>query len=207
MGGMFSGRKPSKTAKPLPEEFVSLDIRELQKHQGLDPGQTYNLHRYKQAKKCGIFRVNTYHDCLELEYTSCEQNGKQFLSVFIEIVWSSCHFGGRRPWFLCPGEQCSKRVAILYGPQQMLCRHCRRIAYESQRENQIQRMFRKLRSIEASYPGFQNNSPPNARTRPMGMHHRTFQQLQKKHQRQLSDIRLAQVLEIEKLDDSLPDWF
>ncbi|MEO9589393.1 MULTISPECIES: hypothetical protein [Marinobacter] len=206
MGGMFSGRKPSKTTKPCPEQFISLDVRELQRDQLLEPGQAYNLHQYTQGMKLGVLSVVTHGDCLELKFIACDRQA-QFASQFIEIAWTPCHFGGYRPWFLCPGEYCGRRVAILYGPTPNLCRHCWRIAYQSQRENQIQRMFRKLRSIEASYPGQPNNSTPETRERPKGMHHRTFDLLQKKHRLLIRDIQLTQVAELIKLEESLPEWY
>ncbi len=31
------------------------------------------------------------------------------------LEWTPCNFGGERPWFVCPGKGCAKRVAILYG--------------------------------------------------------------------------------------------
>lgn len=206
MGGIFSGRKPSKTTKPFPEQFITLDVRELQRHEGLEPGQIYDLHRYKRGSKCGTFSIAMYKDYMELRYTAPNEQDSKPDSQIIDIARTPCHFGGDRPWFLCPGDQCGKRVAILYGPDSMLCRHCWRIAYQSQRENQIQRMFRKLRSIEASYTGRPNNSAPKDRTRPKGMHHRTFGLLQEKHQRMITDIQFAQIEELRRLDDLLPDW-
>ncbi len=52
---------------------------------------------------------------------------------WIHLEWTPCAFGGSRPWFLCPGEGCGRRVAILYGPTfPLLCRLCRDLAYASQ---------------------------------------------------------------------------
>jgi len=206
MGGIFSGRKPSKTAKPFPEQFVTLDIRKLQKINGLEPGEAYDLNKHKLGVKFGIFSIVVYEGCLELQYTACSHEVNQRSPQVINIVRTPCHFGGTRPWFLCPGDQCGRRVAILYGPNSMLCRYCWGIAYQSQREHQIQRMFRKLRSIEASYTGRPNQSAPKDRTRPKGMHNRTFERLQEKHQRLTTDIQFAQIEELRRLDDMLPDW-
>jgi hypothetical protein len=70
------------------------------------------------------------------------------------LAWTPCNFGGSRPWFACPGEGCSRRVAILYGPEpgQMLCRHCRDLTYESQREDQIRRAKRRVEKAKARLP-------------------------------------------------------
>ncbi|SNC74474.1 hypothetical protein SAMN04487881_2375 [Marinobacter sp. es.048] len=206
MGSIFSGRKPSKTAKPFPEQFVTLDIRKLQKSDGLEPGEAYNLHKYKLGEKCGIFSIVVYPGCLELRYTARSHEANQLPPQVINITQTPCHFGGNRAWFLCPGDQCGRRVAILYGPNLMLCRRCWGIAYQSQRENQIQRMFRKLRLIEASYTGRPNDSAPRDRTRPVGMHHRTFKLLQEKHQRLFTEIQFAQIEELRRLDELLDKW-
>jgi hypothetical protein len=56
-----------------------------------------------------------------------------------EIQWSSCHFGGHRPWWTC--KECKRRVGTLYAPTGSLrgggrgdwrCRHCHRIEYDTQ---------------------------------------------------------------------------
>lgn len=51
----------------------------------------------------------------------------------LNLSWMPCHYGGSRPWFVCPGERCGRRAAILYGPTNpLLCRLCRGLAYASQ---------------------------------------------------------------------------
>ena len=45
----------------------------------------------------------------------------------ISLEWTACNFGGERPWFVCPGAGCGRRVALLYGPgRYFLCRHISR---------------------------------------------------------------------------------
>src|SRR6202020_686012 len=55
----------------------------------------------------------------------------------VPITWTSCAFGGRRPWFRCEasrnGRYCGRRVAILYsGGGIFACRPCQRLSYECQ---------------------------------------------------------------------------
>jgi anti-anti-sigma factor len=50
----------------------------------------------------------------------------------VAIQWTTCHSGGKRPWFVCPAQNCGRRVAILYGGSVFACRHCYRLAYPSQ---------------------------------------------------------------------------
>jgi hypothetical protein len=54
----------------------------------------------------------------------------------LPITWTACHFGGRRPWFICSarvnGRYCGRRVAVLYlGGEVFACRKCCGLAYES----------------------------------------------------------------------------
>ena len=206
MGGIFSGRKPSKTLKPYPEQFIDLDIRQLQRVDGLEPGEVYNLHKHERGEKCEVFSIVVSKEYLELRYIACSDQESRFPTQKIKLARTPCHFGGYRPWFLCPGNQCGKRVAILYGPHPMLCRHCWGIVYQSQREDKLQRMFRKLRSIESSYTGWPNDSAPSDRTRPVGMHKRTFRLLQEKHQLLYTDIQFAQIEELRRFDELLDEW-
>lgn len=209
MGGIFSGRKPAITTKPCPEQFISLDVRKLQRDHCLEPDQAYNLHQYQHqfGRKLGIFSINTWKDLLEIEYSSCMPNDARFPPQNVQIVWTACHFGGYRPWFLCPNDQCGRRVAILYGPRPMLCRHCWQIAYPSQRENKVQRLFRRLRSTEATCAQDRGQFSNQNLNRPKGMHHRTFHQLKEKQDLLRRELTKAQVAELIKLEQALPYWF
>lgn len=200
MGGIFSGRKPAKSTKPFPEQFVVLNIRELQRHDGLESGEAYNLHKYKRGEKCGAFSVVVYEDYLELAYCAHNRQGTRLPTQIINLTRTPCNFGGYRPWFLCPGDQCGKRVAILYGPSPFLCRHCWGIAYKSQREDKLQRLFRKLESLEAMFPDAPAKIHAENLSRPKGMHHRRFELLERRHRLLASEISLRQVKELLELD-------
>ncbi len=95
--------------------------------------------------------------------------GQEQLEGLAHLAWTPCNFGGSRPWFVCPGEGCGRRVAILYGPGRLLCRHCSDLAYASQREDRIARAKRRAEKARSRLP-------PSG-TRPKGMHHATFLKL------------------------------
>ncbi len=97
--------------------------------------------------------------------------GQEQLKGVARLEWTPCNFGGERPWFVCPGEGCARRVAILYGPGpgRLLCRRCRDLTYESQWEDQIARAKRRVEKARSRLP------PSGAR--PKGMHHSTFLKL------------------------------
>ncbi len=201
MGGIFSGRKPAQTTKPFPEEFITLDVRTLQKEGLLEAKQSYNLHQYSCGRKVGILAVTAHQNRLSLSYAACHEQTRQLNPQSTTIVWTPCHFGGRRPWFLCPNEHCGKRVAILYGPHSFLCRHCQGIAYQSQRENQLQRMFRKLEALQTGFSDAPKAMHSRELSRPKGMHQRTFKSLEGRHEALVSEIRLKQINELIELDE------
>jgi hypothetical protein len=82
----------------------------------------------------------------------------------ISLKWTPCNFGGERPWFICPGARCGRRVAILYGPgKYFLCRHCYDLRYESQREDKPHRALRRAQKIRQRLEGSANVMEPSPR--------------------------------------------
>lgn len=82
---------------------------------------------------------------------------------------TACNFGGSRVWFSCP--RCWRRVAVLFlrGAAGFMCRHCGRIAYGSQSEDEMGRSWRKQRKAEAQLG--------EGWSRPKGMHRSTRDRL------------------------------
>jgi hypothetical protein len=99
----------------------------------------------------------------------------------VALTWTACNFGGERPWFICPGAGCGRRVAVLYGPgRYFLCRHCYDLVYESQRENGMHRALRRAQTIRERLGGTANMTKPFPE-RPKGMHHETYWRLREEH--------------------------
>jgi hypothetical protein len=93
------------------------------------------------------------------------------------VVWVSCRFGGQRPYFLCPGPVCGRRVSKLYGLGiYFLCRHCYRLTYASQREDPFGRALRRANNIRMQLGGEPGLAAPFPE-RPKGMHRRTYDRL------------------------------
>lgn len=65
---------------------------------------------------------------LRLTYQSAFTEGD--ITARVKIAWTSCQFGGRRPWLECPG--CKRRVAALYLGRRPRCRVCTGLSYPSQ---------------------------------------------------------------------------
>ena len=56
----------------------------------------------------------------------------------IRVEWTRCHFGGRRPWFIC--TFCEKRVGKMYEILGgICCRTCANLGYVSQCMGKIHR--------------------------------------------------------------------
>jgi hypothetical protein len=99
----------------------------------------------------------------------------------VRIVRVPCRFGGSRPYFICPGVvndiACGRRVGKLCGlGLYFLCRHCYRLAYQSQREQPYERALRRANNLRIRLggdPGMLVAFPE----KPKGMHWRTFEQL------------------------------
>jgi hypothetical protein len=66
--------------------------------------------------------------------------------VGIILAWTTLNYGGKRPWFICPG--CGSRVAILYVySHQLLCRTCHGITYSSRCEGTMDTLMRRERRL------------------------------------------------------------
>jgi hypothetical protein len=91
------------------------------------------------------------------------------LSVQIALVRTPCPLGGSRPWFACP--ICERRCLVIFviDGQRLTCRTCGSLRYESQREDQCMRGWRKQRSVEKVIGA--------KHERPRGMHAKTYKKL------------------------------
>jgi hypothetical protein len=86
----------------------------------------------------------------------------------VRVNYTACTYGGKRPWFACP--VCSRRIAVLYlRSSRFACRHCQRVAYRSQSEDALGRMWRKQTKIEKRLG--------DNWQRPKGMRRRTYEGL------------------------------
>ena len=111
MGGLGSGRYRGDQA--VVEEFRRIDLAHLD--------------------RCGRFTSVTPMDGVTaISYVVA---GKR-LNATVPLRYSQTMFGGRRPWFACPG--CNRGCRILYIVPQLRCRRCCRLLYQSQRISRVQ---------------------------------------------------------------------
>jgi hypothetical protein len=99
----------------------------------------------------------------------------------VELAWTACNFGGERPWFICPGAGCGRRVAVLYRPgRYFLCRHCHDLSYQSQRDNKMYRALHRAQDIRRRLGGSANMLEPFPK-KPKGMRWSTYERLWWEH--------------------------
>lgn len=181
MGGLGSGRNRDWCAKGITDHRPSLDIRRLKKKSLLEPGLCFDSRWSIHGDSVAVINVRTTSDHLQLSYRYQEGELDWVSMNFpVYIEWTRCHLGGNRPWFLCPHTGCGRRVAILYGGRMFTCRHCSKLAYQSQREQDFERAIRKAERIRERLgwePGILNGKD----WKPKGMHWRTYDGLTAQH--------------------------
>ena len=181
MGGFGSGRR-SDTGRSTVETCRNIDIHELRRTGYLEPGQLRSMRWRRGDRELGSIAIRAEHDSVVLIYR-CRVGTADWQDIqeTVTITRVPCNLGGSRPYFLCPGVVngvgCGRRVAKLYaGDRYFLCRHCYRLAYTSQREDEWGRALRRADKSRQRL-GADRRDQLGACTRPPGMWHRTYARL------------------------------
>jgi hypothetical protein len=184
VGGVGSGSWYRFDKKTTTDECQSIDVRYLHRNGLLQPGHSFSLRWSRAGRQSGsIGGVAHDDDRVTFFYHHRRGSGGEWEEVkkTVALEWTPCNFGGQRPWFLCPGAGCGRRVAVLYGPgKYFLCRHCYDLRYESQREDKTHRALRRAQKIRERLGGSANMMEPFPE-RPKGMHHKTYRRMSWKH--------------------------
>jgi len=175
MGGFGSGRRWS--GKDTTLDFRRLDVRGLQRGGWLAAGASFVSRWSRNGVEQASIQGRSESDRVVLSYRH-QSHGQDWESLEYSILLerTRCNYGGTRTWFLCPGLRCGRRVAVLYAGKYFVCRHCRELAYESQREPRHDRLLSRLQDLNAKLggSGCTLDGMPN---RPKGMHLRTYQRI------------------------------
>jgi hypothetical protein len=160
--------------RPICEAFKSIDIRRIYRGGRLHAGNLFVLPWSKAGKPCGQAYVVVADDAIIIVCSECVPVIKR-----LAISWTACHFGGRRPWFVCP--HCGRRSAVIHiAGEYVACRRCLGLAYASQQEPVRQRGLHKARKIRASLGG-SANMMDRFPDRPKGVHRTTYKRLHAAH--------------------------
>ncbi len=165
MGGYGSGRK---ARRGVLEQCLELRISYLHREGLLQQGSRFRL------VWCGPY--------CNLDRAECTRTPGGLLvrhnfEQHILLDHTPCHFGGERPWFLCPA--CGRRVAMLYAwPRfgRFACRKCHDLRYAVQSEKLFDRRIRKARKLRARLGASRNLFQP-IMEKPKWMRWRTFDEL------------------------------
>lgn len=121
---------------------------------------------------------------------------RRSFAIPVRFAWTSCHFGGRRCWFVCPN--CAARCGrLFFAVGGIGCRRCLRVTYTSQRGDAIDRLNLRIAGLERRLTAVDRRHPDG---RPRGMHRRTFdclkRQLSALHMQvdRLIELRLAHLI-------------
>jgi len=180
MGGRGSGNWYRWKTKTTTNDVKRLDVRLMQRNGWLTPNRQGKLNWTRNDEPWGDINYRCYSDRLELNYRYRE-NGSEWESVSqrINLDKTGCHYGGGRPWFLCP--RCNGRCALLYcDGKYFFCRKCYQLTYETQGLCSLGRMIEKKHKLgRRIYEGYDGTGW----VRIKGMHQKTFNRLHQQYQR------------------------
>ena len=167
--------------KSTTDDYRRLDVRALHKAAMLGAGHAAMWNWYSRGVLRASVHVRAEAGRLILNYSATSNGERKDYRYPVGLSWTPCRFGGERPWFLCPS--CQRRVAILYGGAVFACRHCYRLAYESQRERDYNRLAGRADKIRRRLGWPVGILNPTPWTKPPRMHRRTFWRLTAEHNR------------------------
>src|SRR3712207_3595213 len=131
MGGVGSGSWYRFSKKATVEEERSLDVRRLNREGLLKPGCRFSWSWSRAGRQIassgGVVLGSSRPERVVLFFRHRRGPRAEWEDVQqpVELDWTSCNFGGERPWFICPSAGCGRRVVVLYGlGRYFLCRHC-----------------------------------------------------------------------------------
>ena len=149
MGGRGSGSWYRWNSKPTDEQYHALRISQLYQRgiilEGYVMRGTWQWRCNDQVissigYEAHLLREGNPH--LRVHYSA---NTKPY-DYSIPLTYTMPHYGGKRWWFICPAEQCGRRVSVLYLGNILACRQCWGLAYASQNkacyERQIDKAFK-----------------------------------------------------------------
>lgn len=189
MRGRGSGNWYRWDKRDTVEGYRRLDVRQLHREGVLRPGAAGTWGWWngdgERVARIGYAARGGFEgkvEAVELRYTATSQDGEpEDVQYKVPVTWTACHYGGARPWFLCPGvvdgRHCGRRVAVLYAADSyFLCRHCYGLAYASQQEGRALRLLHKAQATRERLGGSASMDQPFP-PKPKGMHWRTYERL------------------------------
>jgi hypothetical protein len=166
-GSRLGAGRPSYKVKG--EQLQRVDVRVWARKGLLTGNRFFSWSWNRGGEPTGSIGVNvTPQSAVTLEYSLTQNGERRSISERVALIYKPCNFGGSRPWFQCP--RCARQVAVLYMRSGRFgCRHCQRVSYSSQSEDEMARTWREQRRIEERLGEHWQ--------RPKGMRLRTYDRL------------------------------
>ena len=178
MGGCGSGRH--RGARKRRVEFcLALDVNELRHKGALTPGASGTLTWEHDGDVHASLEFRVDAAGVVLSYDTHDTQTPRAVEQAVALSSVPAAFGGVRLYFLCPGAECGRRVAMLYFCKSVFrCRHCLRLGYASQLEDERRRARRRADKLRArlDWPQQRALVLPVA-VKPKGMWSKTFERL------------------------------
>jgi len=85
------------------ESCISIDVRRWHREGRLDPGLSFSSSWIRGGELSASIDVHAETDAVVLMYRARGWGDGEWkpLEQRIPIIWTACHFGGHRPWFVC----------------------------------------------------------------------------------------------------------
>jgi hypothetical protein len=184
-------------SKNCTDDYRTLDVRKIQRAGRLTPGSACSWVWSRNGETVATINMQTGAGNVRLTYRQRTHEGEwRDMAYTVWLAYTPCNLGGCRVRWQCPAAGCGRRVAVLYGGSGIFaCRHCYRLAYRSQREDDGDRAARRADTIRdrlAWQPGILHGDG----FKPKGMHWRTFERLRAAHD---AHVRVALAGMAEKL--------
>ncbi|GAB3097786.1 hypothetical protein G8770_15240 [Aestuariicella hydrocarbonica] len=145
------------------DDLKSLDVRKLARNAGL-ANQSFRVEWMSGDEYTGSIDVKTSRQAIELNYRIKTFDFWRVCEQVVSLVYTSCHFGRKRPWFSCPG--CLSRCAILYlGGSGFACRVCYGLLYRSQTLSKLDRYLYQRVALEKRLYGDEGCFKPGVHSR------------------------------------------
>lgn len=208
VGGHGSGSTYRWSSKQTADACRALDVTTWHRQNLLRPDLSFTTSWSRNGSVVASIGVWMLPGAVELRYSVGRGDGpREEVREQIRLTWTACHYGGRRPWFICSGvvsgRVCGRRVGKLYeGGRYFLCRHCYDLTYESRRESPRDRALSKAQAIRHRLGGSMSMIHPFPH-KPKGMHWRTYQRLREEHDAAYEESWRHVARWLEKMDASI----
>lgn len=146
-------------SKTEADNLKKIETSFLKKHDyfsGFRSGTITWTHGWSGSKSSVGINVLTgeEEEYMRVYYTQTDNYSgeKKEFDYKIPLTTTSCRYGGKRYWFICPfsknGVYCGRRVGVLYKDgDYFACRHCNKLTYESRKLSGKAKAFGRIISI------------------------------------------------------------